>query len=530
MRRLALLVLVLLLLAGCTEPSAPPADPAASPVRGGTLVLGSISDVDAWNEAVSAQSFAANVHRLLFLRLAREKATPGFGPDAYDPELAESWSFGEGGRTLTFHLREARWSDGAPLTAEDVRFTWQAQTTPDVGWVGADAKAHVKDVTVEDPRTVTFHFDRPTPFLFANAVEGGILPRHAFGKVPFAQWRTHDWSKEPIASGPFVLLGHNPGQDIVLVRNPQALEPVPLVDKVVIRIVPDVGSLLTQVEAGEIDYMEGAPPREMQRLRTVPTVKAYPFDHPMVDYLGWNEGKPPLDDPEVRRALTLAIDRQALVDELLGGLGKVAAGPLPSFFPGADPSLAPLPYDPAESKRILAAKGYGEGKKPLALEAVTNLGNRVREEALVKIQAQLAQVGVRLTPRPLEMASLRTRVSAGDFDATLAGWRWTGTPDLAPLFGSHSRPPQGSNVVGYHSADADAALAAASAAERWDDAGAALARVQAVLHRDQPCTFLWEAQRVAVARNRVHGVAPTPTNPLRWLATAWVAADPAAPH
>ena len=80
-------LLAIALLAGCTEPSAPPADPPAAPVRGGTLVMGSISDVDAWNEAVSAQSFAANLHRLLFLRLAREKRSAAVDPVGFDPEL-----------------------------------------------------------------------------------------------------------------------------------------------------------------------------------------------------------------------------------------------------------------------------------------------------------------------------------------------------------------------------------------------------------------------------------------------------------
>ena len=132
--------------------------------------------MDAWNEAVSAQSFAANLHRRLFLRLAREKGDSGLTAASFEPELATSWTVAEDRRSLTFHLREATWSDGAPLTAEDVRFTWQAQTHADVAWVGADSKADVKDVTVGDPRTVTFHFDRVTPFQFAHAVEGGILP------------------------------------------------------------------------------------------------------------------------------------------------------------------------------------------------------------------------------------------------------------------------------------------------------------------------------------------------------------------
>jgi ABC-type transport system substrate-binding protein len=119
------------------------------------------------------------------------------------------------------------------------------------------------------------------------------------------------------------------------------------------------------------------------------------------------------------------------------------------------------------------------------------------------------------------MASLRTRVSGGDFEATLAGWRWTGTPALGPLFGSGSRPPKGSNVVGYHAADADEALAAAASAAEWKDAQAALARVQQTLHRDQPCTFLWEAQRLAAVSGRVQGATvPVPSDPLHWLASA----------
>jgi peptide/nickel transport system substrate-binding protein len=520
-------VLLACALFACTqeEDNAPAPGTTPEPVRGGTLVLGSISDVDAWNEAVSAQSFAANLHRRLFLRLAREKPGGALTADGFEPELATSWAPSPDGRSLTFHLREQTWSDGTPLTAEDVRFTWQAQTSPDVAWVGAASKAHVTDVTVDDPRTVTFHFDAVGPLQFAHAVEGGILPKHVYGKVPFAEWRMHDWSKTPIASGPFVLQSHAPAQEIVLVRNPKAAEPVPPLDKVVIRIVPDVGSLLTQVLAGEIDYVEGIPPREAARVRSTPGVSLLAFDYPMVDYVGWNGAKPPLDDPDVRRALTLAIDRQALVDELLAGFGKVAAGPLPSFYPGADRSLRPLPHDPAESARILAVKGYGPGKKALSLEIVTNLGNRVREEALVRLQAQLAKVHVTLVPRPLEMATLRERVTAGKFDAMLAGWRWQGAPDLGPLFRSDVK----TNVFGYRSVEADAALDAAGAATDWTHGEAALARVQQTLHRDQPCTFLWEAQRLAAVRSRVQGAEVTvPSDPLRWLGTASLAVDPVA--
>ena len=171
-----------------------PAQPVGeAPKPGGTLVIGSISDVDSWNEYISQQSFANFLLRRVYLRLAEQKPGPLSHPNDYEPSLAESWEASKDGLSLTFRLREVSWSDGTPIGAEDVRFTWQAQTSEHVPWIGAASKTRIRDVEVVDARTIRFHFDAVYPYQFLDAIEGGILPKHVFGEIPFERWKDHDW-------------------------------------------------------------------------------------------------------------------------------------------------------------------------------------------------------------------------------------------------------------------------------------------------------------------------------------------------
>jgi peptide/nickel transport system substrate-binding protein len=489
--------------------------PSAEPRRGGTIVLGSISDVDSWNEYRSQQSFALNLLRRVFLRLALEPGSPEAGPDAYTPLLAEAWSFSDDGLALTFQLREAAWSDGRPISADDVRFTWLAQTSEQVAWIGASAKEHVTDVEVVDPRTVIFHFDLDYPYQLADAVDGGIIPQHVFGEIPFEQWTTHDWSQYSIASGPFMLESHQPKVETVLVRNPNYYaEGLPLADSVVVRYVPDVSNLLTQLLAGDIDYVEGVPPRDAARLAGNPELTLISFDYPGYDYLGWNGTRAPFDDPELRRALTLALDREALVEDLLYGYGRVGNGPLPSSWWGAARDIGPWPHDPDEARRILAAKGYSETQRPLELELLTNSGNRLREDMLVKIQEQFSRVGVRARVRPLEMRTMRQEVTAGEYDGYLGGWVFSGRVELAVFF--QTGAPY--NVVGYSSEEADRLFAELEDCADWDRMASLLRQVQQRIHEDQPYTFLYELKRVAAHGPRIEGVEiDIPSDPLARL-------------
>jgi len=522
--RSAALAAAIVLASACGhgEPKAEAKTPVAQ--RGGTLVVGAITDADAWNEYVSQQTTAINLLRRIYLRLAQEQGDTKDHPPSFAPLLAESWSFSPDGLTLTVKLGTHAWSDGTPVTAHDVRYTWTAQTSPDVAWPGASSKERIKDVRVVGDKTVEFVFDRAYPEMLADAIEGGIVPEHAFGKVPFKEWRTFDWSTLKIGSGPFLLGSWKPGEEIALERNPAYADgKLPYVDGVVVRIVPDIGNLETQLLAKTVDLIDGVPAADAKRLSASAGVTLVPYDNPMFDYIGWNGSKPPFDDPEVRRALTLAIDRQAIVDDLLFGYGRVSASPLLSSWWPADATLLPWPYDPKEAARILAAKGYGP-KHPLALELMSNAGNRTREAVAVKIQEQLAKVGVQVTPRVLEMRALREASAAGKYDAYLGGWRFSGKLDLKSIFGSGSRPPGGSNVVAYASRETDRLIEALSAAPDWRTAKTAYAGVARQLHDDQPYTFLYEAKRiVAVGPRAKDVVVDVPADPLARLERIWIA-------
>lgn len=509
---------------GSGTSSVAPAATASSPGRGGTLVIGSTVDADAWNEYVSQQTLAINLLRRIYARLAQEQGDSSQHPPSFEPLLAASWSFSADGLTLTFKLQDASWSDGAPLTAGDVRFTWTAQTSPAVSWTGAPSKERIKDVQVVDPHTVAFRFDRAYPEMLADAVEGGILPEHVFGKVPFAEWRTHDWSQHKVGSGPFLLESWRPGEEIVLARNPRYVRPGrPLLDKVVVRIVPDVGNLETQLVAGTIDYVEGVPAQDAARLAATKGLALAVFENPMFDYVGWNGAKKPFDDPEIRRALTLGIDRKAIVEDLLYGYGRVSTGPLLSSWWAADPTLAAWPYDPTEARRILVSKGF-DAQHPLAFELTTNTENRVRNEVTLKIQEQLSRIGVKVAPRSFEMKAFRERNVAGNYDAYVAGWRFNGKLDVASIFGSKSVPPAGSNVVAYRSAEADRLIDAIGAAPDWQAAKEAYARFARRIHEDQPYTFLYEGKRIAALGPRVRDLRiDVPSDPLARIESCWMA-------
>ena len=492
--------------------------------RGGTLVVGSTVDVDAWNEYVSQQTFASNLLHRIYARLAQESGDAREHPPSFDPCLSTSWAFSADGRTLTFKLRDATWSDGTPLTAQDVKFTWSAQTSREVGWTGASFKERIERVDVVDPHTVAFRFERVYPEMLADAVEGGILPEHVFGKVPFAAWRTHDWSDVRVGSGPFLLESWKPGEQIALAHNPRYFLPDrPLVDRIVVRVVPDMGNLETQLAAGAIDYVEGVPPQDAKRIGETKGVTLVTFENPMFDYVGWNGAKKPFNDPDVRRALTLAIDRKAIVEDLLYGYGRISTGPLLSSWWAADPTLAPWPYDPDQARRILAAKGYDEAH-PLAFELTTNAGNRLREAVLLKIQEQLSRIGVKAAPRSFEMKAFRERNVAGNYDAYVAGWRFNGKLDLASIFGGKAAPPAGSNVVAYASAEADLLLRAIGDAPDWQSAKTAYAKFARRIHDDQPYTFLYEAKRIAAIGRRLHDMTiDVPSDPLARVESCWLA-------
>ena len=537
------LLLGAILLAGCRGPDERPAasSGAASPEvprRGGTAVTGWVAEPGGVNELIVPSSQVTN--ELLFRiygHLMEELSDFEEHPPTLKPQLAKSWEFSDGHKTLTFHLREdAVWSDGVPVTAEDVRWTWQAQTNPEVAWDSVDAKRWITAVEVVDPHTVRMRFSQVSAKQLLAANEGVILPKHVWEKLPFAQWRQGgEWFRaHAVVSGPFAIASWEPGQQLVLRRNDRYYEKeLPYLDRVVMRFVPDQASLLAQLLNGEVDFVPQIAPSDAPRVKANPRLRLIPYWFNIYVGIVWNNEHPPFADPEVRRALTLGIDRQTIVDTLWGEYGRIATSPILTSVWAHDKSLQPWPYDPAEARRILGAKGWkdadGDGVlerngKPFIIELETNAGNQARVDTMVMVQDQLKKVGIRVESQQVEFNTMMSQMVEGKFDAAILGQSLDTSLDLTDNFHSRSIGARNNNAR-YRNPEVDRLLETAVSQPDMRDELPYFLRIQRILHRDQPITFLWESKRLSACNKRLRNVKPTALYSFANLKEWWIAPE-----
>ena len=503
----------------CRRPPAPP--PAAlageGPQPGGQVVVATLADVTTLNEYQSSgDAGEADVIDLLFPALMVEQPDYQLHPPSFAPRLATAWEFSADNRDLTFHLRaDARWSDGTPITAEDVRFTFLAQKDPRVDSVGMEIKDFIRDVEVVDPHTVRFHFSRVYPYQLMDANDGHIVPAHAFGKVPFDKWRTTDFEKILVTGGPFRLAAHIPQQTIVLQRDPTYWNaPRPYLDRLVFRILPDMAGQLAQLFAGDVDLVPSVAPQEADRVVADHDLRLVEYPSRLWGLVGWNNRRPLFADRRVRRALTLGINRKALVDTVFRGHAKLATGPVLSTMWAFDRSLPQLPYDQAQAAALLAQAGWrdanGDGilerdGKPFAFDLLYPAANTLRRQMALLIQADLARLGIKVRPVQVEFTSLISRAEAGDFDAVLWAWEEATKIDLTSTWSTPS-PGQGSNnFIGYSNPEVDRLIAVAREEPDYTRAKVLLDRIQEAIVADQPVTFLYEANRLVAINRRIEG-------------------------
>jgi peptide/nickel transport system substrate-binding protein len=536
------------LLAGCAqhedkrEDAHPPQGaqaPTETPRRGGTVTTGVIAEPGGLNEYTTPSSLPSDeVLFTVFRHLVQEQPDFSEHPPTFASELATSYDWSPDHKALTFHLREnALWSDGVPITAEDVRWTWQAQTNPDVAWDNSFMKREIRDVEAVDPHTVRFHFNRAYAKQLADANEGTILPKHAWGKIPFAKWRqSTDWFKQnAVFSGPFVVASWKTQQELVLRRNERFYEKDrPYLDQVVLRVTLDPGSTLLQLLNGEVEFFGQIPPGDAPRIKASPRLNLVSYWSNLYVFVSWNNDDPRFADRDVRRALTMGIDRQAIVDTILGAYGRVAVSPIISSIWAHDRSLQPLPYDPAGARRILESKGWkdsdGDGildrdGKPFAFELSSNAGNQQRSDAAVMIQEQLRKVGIQATPRVLEFNTLIDQANKGRIAAMVLGLSLDTSLDLTGNFHTSQIPSptnEGSNFARYRNPEVDRLMDEIAATPDILSARPKLDQLQQILYRDQPVTLLWESQRLCPVSKRIHGAKPNALRSFFNLKDWWV--------
>lgn len=490
---------------------------------GDTIVVGSAVDLATINQLTGAHSrFSQDVIDQLFLHLFEEQ--PGFEnrPPTFEPVIVRDYEWSEDNLTVRLDLRtDLVWSDGTPLTAYDVEWTYRAQVDPVIGWSYAHSKQAIEAVEVLGPHTIAFRFERVYAARLADLNQGVIMPRHLWSRLPLSEWRARgNWFFDNlVVSGPYTISHWQPQQEIILQANPRYHRAGhPRTPKIVFRIIPERSHLVRQLAAGDLDFVEQLSREDLDVLSTSKAAVANAYWHRQYTFIVWNGCREPFSRPEVRQALTFAIDRRTIVEALFGPLARVGVTPIPRSVWAFDSTLAPWPFDPERARQMLADLGWrdsdGNGVldrdgKPFRFALSTNGDNRIRIDAASMISQQLAAIGVDARPVTLEFNALIDANMAHDFDATIAAWGIDTSLDLGYAFHTDSAI-DGYNYGCYSNADVDRLIEAAADQPRLEDAATMLHEIQRHIHLDQPYTFLWEPLRIDGRSRRLRDVSSNP--------------------
>ncbi|MDQ3447838.1 MAG: peptide ABC transporter substrate-binding protein [Chloroflexota bacterium] len=551
MRRIDILVVVSCLMAlvglgaGMSVSAAPdrmaspplsslPETPARDEFREG--IVGPVATLDPMFAASPAERA---ISALLFRGLTRAGSDGTVLPD-----LAERWEVGADGTVLTFHLRpDARWHDGVHVSADDVVFTYRALADPSS--VGSLA-AEWEDVDVR-------RVDRFTVELRTVAADAGslvrtrqpILPAHLLQDVPLSDRAGHPFGRSPVGNGPFSLAAAS-DDEVLLERvgappggissryGPDPLsgppEPTPRtapparasLDLYRFLLYPDQATVVAAFAEGSVDAMAQPDPDELRALVEEFGVQVLAFPGTrmlaLVPNLRFSTG--PLRDARVRRSLSAAIDRDAIVQEVFAGSALAAqriVSPASSLF---DPASAPLPVvDPAEAQAGLVSAGWtrgGEGwtrpgsSEPVVIELLVRDEEAASHDLAVAelVAAAWRSIGLLVDVVALSPTDLvQERLRPGLFDVALLEIDLGLDPDPFALFASAEAVVGGSNVAGYQSSLVDRLLADLRSADTSDRAER-FAALQAVLLREMPAIPLAYPDQVFLVRGRLRGVEP----------------------
>ncbi len=512
---------IVLGVAACASPPRPPLT---------TVFFASGADLQSINPLVTVHPLAKQVQKhVLFMTLATYDST--LQPR---PRLA-SWRWNERRTTLTFSLRDdITWHDGVQTTADDVVWTLEQARDPAVAYPRARDLAAVAAVVKLDSLSVELRFDRAQPVFPDVLTDLAILPRHHFDGVGGAGLRTAAFNSQPIGNGPFEFVEYRPNQRWVFRRAegfPEVLGR-PRVERFVVVVVDEATTKLAALTSGELDFA-GINPAHASFVESDPHLAVVDYPVQFATALFWNHRREPFDDPRMRRALTLALDRELLVEAYLYGFGALADGPVSPdhpWFTAPDPST----YDLSEAERLLDELGWRRaggsgsdeirsrdgGKLEFTLLAVGTGDNALEQ----MIQAQLRRVGVAVDIRPLELTTFLGLAQGAerDFDVLVSGISGDlSLGHVAALFRGGEPGPLA--YSGYRNASFDLAVQRAARAESASELAQAWRDAQSILARDMPATWLYHSRGVQGVNRRVRGVRLDLRGELAGVTNWWIA-------
>jgi peptide/nickel transport system substrate-binding protein len=431
-----------------------------------TLTVGVIQDLDTPNVTAGFLVSSYEVWNLQYAALT-DKAAADF---ATVPGLAESWEVGDGGLSYTYTLREnLTWSDGEPLTADDVAFT--INTSRDQEWINHFSSTANLEATVIDDRTVKITSAVPDPKL--PLMDVYILPEHIWASVAQGDITTYD-ALDGVGSGPFTLEEWKSGQSWTMVANPNYYKGVPAIDQVVFRVFTNGDAMVAALQQGEIDAAHSVPSSSFESLGNTEGIEAVFGQQGGFTQLAMNgmagglgDGHPALQDIEVRHAIHRAIDKQALFDRVILGLGTpgltLSVSPDPVWQPEI-PVDEQYTYDPAAANAALDAAGYldtdGNGIREMAdgsQELLFRYAERSESDIAAPIRELitgfLEEVGIATTVDVFDDTQLTEVIASGEYDLFVWGWTPFTDPDSLLSYFTCAQLTTDIETVGYNDAN-----------------------------------------------------------------------------
>lgn len=485
------------------------------PAEGGTLTEGEIGVPRAVNPILAFTDADKDVTALVYAGLMRRDASGDLVPD-----LAQSYTVSPDGLTYDFIMKNGlRFDDGTPITADDVVYT--VNETQDAA-LKSPLRADWSDVTVKkvSDTEVQFILKQPyAPFLANTTL--GILPQHIWEGISDDQFAFSPYNVQPIGDGPYRVEsvdkdGNGVPQSYTLVPSKDYAGAHPYIGTIVLRFYPDESHAFDALEAGEIESLAGIDPDDAAALAsTSAPVNILSVPVPRLFGVFFNQNSNPVfADKAVRQALSMSVDRQALVESVLDGYGVPIDSPVP---PGVLASSSPVSAaDVAGAQAILAKDGWVVGldgvlaktvsKKTQELAfSITTADSADLKEAADMVAADWQALGAKVTVNVLEYGDLENAISDRSYDSLLFG-QYVGTGlDLYAFWDSSQRNAPGLNVAEYVSASADKQLEAARTATSSAHALADLGAFQDIFAADVPAVFLYSPDLIYALPDKVKG-------------------------
>ncbi len=420
-------------------------------------------------------------------------------------DLAKSYSFKTPTKLIIKLKENVKWHDGHKFTANDVVFTYNMINSPKVFTPSKSSFEKVKNIKAIDDLTLEITYIQP----YFKALEiwmSGILPQHLLKNEK--DLMTSSFNKNPIGTGAYKLKTLTISSDIILTANDDYFDGRPKIDKISYKFIPDTTTSFYTLKQNKLD-IGGLTPIQIDRQINDKFKKDFKiFEKPSFGYtyMGFNLKSKKFKDIRIRQALSLAINRQEMLDVLFFGHAKVCTGPfLPNTFAFNNNIKAPQ-QNIQKAKQLLKDAGY-DNNNPFEFQVITNANNSIRVNAAEILQYQLSHVGVKMKIRVMEwQAFLNTIVHPRNFDAIILGWGLSLMPDAKPLWHSSSDVKGGFNLVGYSNKKVDELIQKGEGTIDKEQLSKIYKQIFTHISDDLPYLFLYIPNSITVVNNKIKNV------------------------